>query len=204
MADNNYFQITYIIAAYLVGSITFGIIVEKIVNQGKKRLGKIDIPGAAGVYRQYGLGPSMLTFLLDALKGAAVASTGRILGLDVVIIAIAGLAVIVGHSWPVWFKFRGGVGLSTTCGVALVLVPDALGVTLIACVVACFIYIIFIVRYMKAKINVVFMSLASFFLPLLVWNDKWPVAYILLFTGAFIVIMVKGLLARTQFATEVN
>jgi glycerol-3-phosphate acyltransferase PlsY len=199
MTDNIYFQIPYIIAGYLLGSITFGIIVEKVVSRGQKKLGKIDVPGASGVYRQYGLGPSVLTFLLDALKGAVVASTGRILDLDVIVVAIACTAVITGHSWPAWFKFRGGVGLSTTCGIALVLVPEALGASLIACVVACLIYIIFIVRYMKAKVNVVFMSLASFFLPLFVWNYHRPVAYILLFTAAFLIIVIKGLLSKTEF-----
>jgi acyl-phosphate glycerol 3-phosphate acyltransferase len=199
MTENVYFQISFIIVSYLWGSILFGVVVERLFFEGKRRLGVVDIPGSSGVYRQYGMRAAVPTVLLDGMKGAAVAITGKALNLPTAVIAMAGLAVIAGHAWPVWFRFRGGVGLSATFGVAAVLAPAALCAAAAAAVVACFLFVFLLIKYMKTKINIIFMSCASFFLPWFAWIFKYPPLIILLFSATFLIIMVKGLLAKAEF-----
>jgi len=126
MVDTIYFKIIYVILAYLLGSVLFSYIMASIYGRGEKRdLYKIDRPGTAGAGRQFGVKAGAPTFIFDCGKGAAVVLIGKAIGLNDITIAAACIAVIVGHNWPVWFKFKGGGGLATGMGIAgaLFLIP---------------------------------------------------------------------------------
>ncbi|MCD4668919.1 MAG: glycerol-3-phosphate acyltransferase [Actinomycetia bacterium] len=127
MVDTIYFKIIYIIAGYMLGSVLFSYIMVKIYGRkdGIRDFSNIDRPGTAGAGRQYGLKAGLPTFIFDAGKGVAVVLVGQAIGLDQLVIAIACVAVMVGHNWPIWFKFRGGGGLATAMGIAgaLMLIP---------------------------------------------------------------------------------
>ena len=110
----------YVIAAivgYLAGSIPFGLILTKIAGAGDIRaIGSGNI-GATNVLRTGRKGLAAGTLLLDGLKGVAVVLLGATQSVDIA--AIAGLAAVIGHNFPVWLKFKGGKGVATTTGVLL-------------------------------------------------------------------------------------
>ena len=119
--------------------------------------------------RQYGVKAGAPTFLFDCGKGAAIVLTGKAIGLDDITIAIACVAVIVGHNWPVWFKFVGGGGLATSMGIAgaLMFIPFLifLGISLMVG----FTYKYTIGRTHKVNPNVVAGALGALLFPISIY-----------------------------------
>lgn len=113
-------------AAYLLGSIPFGLLVVKAGGGGDiRRQGSGNI-GAANVTRQTGRLAGACTLLLDALKGyAAVWLASHFLHGSARWMIAAGVAAVLGHVFPVWLKFRGGKGVATSLGVFLPIAPVA-------------------------------------------------------------------------------
>lgn len=106
-----------IAAAYLLGSIPFGLLLTRVTGAGDLRaIGSGNI-GATNVLRTGRKGLAAATLLLDLLKGAAAVWLARAFlpGSE----ALVALASVVGHCFPVWLRFRGGKGVATTMGVAL-------------------------------------------------------------------------------------
>ena len=117
-----------VIIAYLIGSIPFGYLIVRARGGGDVRETGSGGTGATNVSRRAGRVAGVLTLILDALKGAvAIVITTLILngGNTDWPIAAAAIAVIVGHIFPVWLKFRGGKGVATGAGVFLALAPLA-------------------------------------------------------------------------------
>ena len=113
------------IAAYLVGSISFALLVARrkgvdIYGEGSGN------PGATNVGRVIGKTEGRLVLLLDALKGALPYGVARLtLGAEDLWTAVAGVAAVVGHCLPVWHRFRGGKGAAPAAGVMIVAQPIA-------------------------------------------------------------------------------
>ena len=104
-------------AGYLLGSIPFGVLLTRLTGAGDLRSIGSGSTGATNVLRTGRKGLAAATLLLDLAKGFAavwLAAHYRI-GLP----ALAGLAAIIGHCFPVWLGFRGGKGVATLMGVAL-------------------------------------------------------------------------------------
>lgn len=110
-----------LVAAYLLGSIPFGVILTRLGGAGDlRRIGSGNI-GATNVLRTGRKGLAAATLLLDGAKGAVAVLLVRY-ALDLPDLAIlAGAAAFLGHLYPVWLKFRGGKGVATMLGVALAL-----------------------------------------------------------------------------------
>lgn len=105
------------IVGYFAGSIPFGLILTRLAGTGDIRdIGSGNI-GATNVLRTGRKGLAAATLLLDALKGVAVVLLGYTQSVDIA--AVAGLAAVVGHNFPVWLRFHGGKGVATTIGVLL-------------------------------------------------------------------------------------
>jgi acyl phosphate:glycerol-3-phosphate acyltransferase len=117
------------VAAYVIGSIPFGIILAKIFGGVDVRQAGSGNIGATNVARVAGPLPGILTLVLDAVKGAAaVWLAARFANESSFWMTIAGLAALVGHCFPVWLRFRGGKGVATAAGMFLALCwPAALG-----------------------------------------------------------------------------
>lgn len=119
----NYFFIA--LAAYLLGSISFAVIVSRLYGLPDPRTYGSNNPGATNVLRSGNKLAAALTLLGDALKGwIAVALASRaapILGLGEAAIAIAALFVFLGHLFPAFYQFKGGKGVATALGVLLAL-----------------------------------------------------------------------------------
>jgi glycerol-3-phosphate acyltransferase PlsY len=105
---------------YLLGSIPFGLLLAKAMGLGDLRaIGSGNI-GATNVLRTGNKKAAAATLLLDALKGvAAVLIVRQVAGIDAA--AIAGAMAVVGHSFPIWLKFKGGKGVATFLGIMLAL-----------------------------------------------------------------------------------
>ena len=114
-----------VVLAYLVGSIPFAWLFARQSGRGDlRRVGSGNL-GAANVARLAGILPGVVVALLDMSKGiVSVLIAERVSG-GATTPALAGLAAIVGHVYPVWLGFRGGKGVATACGVFLLLAPTA-------------------------------------------------------------------------------
>ncbi len=113
-------------AAYLLGSIPFGLLVGRAVKGiDVRQYGSGNI-GATNVFRVVGKKWGIFVFLLDALKGAsAILWPALILhqALSAPQMVVLGVTAILGHSFPVWLRFKGGKGVATSLGVFLAIVP---------------------------------------------------------------------------------
>ncbi|PWT89479.1 MAG: acyl-phosphate glycerol 3-phosphate acyltransferase [Proteobacteria bacterium] len=119
-------------AAYLLGSIPFGVIFAKVFSRGDVRTAGSGNIGATNVARVAGPLAGVLTLICDAGKGAAaVFLAQRATGSSATWMMIAAVAVVVGHCFPVWLNFKGGKGVATAAGVFAVLCPPAVLVALL-------------------------------------------------------------------------
>lgn len=119
MADFDIFA-TAALVGYGLGSVPFGMLLARLGGYGDiRRIGSGNI-GATNVLRTGNKALAFATFLLDASKGAGpVLLTGTLAepGIASSAAAVAGVAAVLGHNFPVWLKFRGGKGVATTLGV---------------------------------------------------------------------------------------
>lgn len=110
------------IIAYLLGSISTGLIVAKLHHGPNLREVGSKNTGASNVLRTMGLRNGLITFVGDCGKAALACAIGWwTLGQYGAL--LAGLMVILGHNWPVFFQFRGGKGVASSCGVMLICFP---------------------------------------------------------------------------------
>jgi glycerol-3-phosphate acyltransferase PlsY len=110
-----------VLAAYLVGSLSFAVIVSQLMGLNDPRSYGSKNPGATNVLRSGSKKAAILTLLLDAVKGwlpvALILTFGQPYGLGTGVAAVAGLAAFLGHLYPVFFGFKGGKGVATAVGV---------------------------------------------------------------------------------------
>ena len=110
-----------VLAAYLIGSLSFAVIVSRFMGLNDPRSYGSKNPGATNVLRSGNKLAAVATLLLDAVKGwlpmALVQWQGAAYGLGDGALAAVGLAAFVGHLYPVFFGFKGGKGVATAAGV---------------------------------------------------------------------------------------
>ncbi|MFH1347342.1 MAG: glycerol-3-phosphate 1-O-acyltransferase PlsY [Candidatus Margulisiibacteriota bacterium] len=182
-----------IISAYLLGSIPFGYIIPRIWNIDIRRYGSGNI-GATNVLRTIGPVAGTTVFILDLLKGAAAVLLAQQATQNPWLIILAGSAAVLGHTFPIFLRFKGGKGAATGLGFLLAVAPDIfLGALIVV------ILIVLITRYV---------SLASIITPILVtlafYILKRPLPYVLV-SGLISILItirhipnIKRLLARTE------
>jgi glycerol-3-phosphate acyltransferase PlsY len=120
-----------VLAAYLLGSVPFGVLVARALGgTDPRQVGSGNI-GAANVLRTLGRGAAAITLLGDLGKGAAAVGLGRWWGGSSRALAGIALAAVVGHLYPVFLGFRGGKGVATALGVVLAAMPGVGGVLLL-------------------------------------------------------------------------
>ncbi|MGM9484086.1 glycerol-3-phosphate 1-O-acyltransferase PlsY [Roseateles sp. NT4] len=123
------------LAGYLIGSLSFAVIISRAMGLSDPRSYGSGNPGATNVLRSGNKAAAILTLVFDALKGyfpvLAVLIWGPRFGLGEGTAALVGLAAFLGHLWPVFFRFQGGKGVATAAGVIFGLNP-LLGVATLA------------------------------------------------------------------------
>ena len=122
-----FYPVLATLAAYLVGSLSFAVIVSRAMSLKDPRTYGSHNPGATNVLRSGSRAAAILTLLLDALKGylpvVLVSGYGERWGLGEGTVALVALAAFLGHLWPVLFRFQGGKGVATAAGVLLGINP---------------------------------------------------------------------------------
>ena len=116
------FNVSAVIAAYLIGSLSFAVIVSKYYGMDDPRTYGSGNPGATNVLRSGKKKAAALTLLGDALKGLVAVVLARCLQ-DALNLSDIAIAALVGHMWPLFFGFKGGKGVATALGVLLALSP---------------------------------------------------------------------------------
>ena len=116
-------------AAYLLGSIPNGLLIARLKGIDLQKVGSGNI-GATNVFRCVGKSWGIAAFVLDAVKGFVPAFVfPRLMEAAPPWMGLAcGLAAVAGHNWPVWLKFKGGKGVSTSAGMLLGIAPAAVGI----------------------------------------------------------------------------
>ncbi|MBI3157863.1 MAG: glycerol-3-phosphate 1-O-acyltransferase PlsY [Burkholderiales bacterium] len=161
--------IAAIVAAYLVGSLSFAVIVSRAMGLADPRSYGSGNPGATDVLRSGSRAAALATLALDALKGyvpvVLALVFGARLGLGETTVALVGLAAFVGHLWPVFFRFQGGKGVATAAGVLLALNPWLGAATLATWVIVAAFF-----RY--ASLAAIVAAAFAVFYQLLIWGAE--------------------------------
>jgi acyl phosphate:glycerol-3-phosphate acyltransferase len=183
-----------IVAAYLLGSIPFALVLaRRWSGRDLRRIGSGNL-GAANALRASGVKAGVAVAILDMLKGALSVMIAERLSGSAAAPAAAGVAAIVGHIYPVWLRFRGGKGVATACGVFAVLTPFAVPPAL-----AMFAAIVWITRYVSLG-----SVAASIALPAIAYAIDSPLPVVAAACGAsaLIVFRHRANLVRVRAGTE--
>jgi len=187
-----------LVVSYLLGSIPFGYIIGKFYGKDITKEGSGNI-GATNAFRLLGTGPGILAFILDLLKGTVAIliayklSYGQVSNLSLYLIA-AGACAILGHSFSIFMKFRGGKGVAVGLGVLLGLAP---GVFIICALWA--VLVIAITRYVAAA-SITGATLATFLMFL--FGKPQTLSFFLLAVNILIIIKHKDNITRIINGTE--
>jgi glycerol-3-phosphate acyltransferase PlsY len=185
-----------VVIAYLLGSIPFGYLIVRLKTGGDIRASGSGNIGATNVLRTTGRLPGILTLLLDFAKGyLAVWLASRLTGGNAVWDSLSAVAVLLGHGYPVFLRFKGGKAVASTLGAFLFLTPSA-----IAAVTLVFVVAVGLTRFISLG-----SILAAGLFPLAVWliaHPPFPVIFASLFAGAFIVYRHRDNIRRLRDGTE--
>lgn len=192
-----------VIAAYLIGSLSFAVIVSRAMGLSDPRSYGSGNPGATNVLRSGSKVAALLTLLLDAFKGwlpvALVHALGAPYGLGVGTEALVGLAAFLGHLFPVYFGFKGGKGVATSAGVLLAFAPW-LGVATIAT----WLIIAVFFRYssLAASIAAIFAPAYYFLGDGIAWTLQPPIFWAIVIMALLLLERHRGNLGRLMSGTE--
>ena len=121
------YSVLAVLAAYLIGSVSFAVVVSRVMGLADPRSYGSRNPGATNVLRTGNKTAAVLTLLGDAAKGLVAVLIAKALaarfGFGDGTIALVALAVFLGHLFPVFYRFEGGKGVATAAGVLLALHP---------------------------------------------------------------------------------
>jgi glycerol-3-phosphate acyltransferase PlsY len=182
-------SIAAIVLSYLLGSISFSVLLAKAIRGIDIRQHGSGNAGATNTLRILGKGPAIAVLLLDVIKGIAAVGIGIWLSDGSPwIAAFSGIAAIAGHNWPLYFHFRGGKGIATAIGV---LVSLAFLPALYAGIIA--ILSIVLTRYVSLG-SLIFVALTPVFILIL------PGYSMSIFWGSLIICLFAFWRHRTNIA----
>ena len=172
---NVWMPVAVLVASYLVGSLSFAVIVSRLMGLNDPRSYGSKNPGATNVLRSGSKKAAILTLLLDAFKGwlpvALVLAYGPEHGAGAALAAWAGLAAFLGHLYPVFFGFAGGKGVATAVGVVV-----GVNASLALAVVLSFAILLFFSRYVSLASMVAAVFAPAFYLfgDGVAWQASFP------------------------------
>lgn len=156
-------------AAYLAGSLSFAVLVSRLMGLADPRTYGSGNPGATNVLRSGNRAAAVLTLALDALKGYLPVVVALLLApqlsLSGLAVALVGLAAFVGHLWPVFFAFKGGKGVATAAGVLLAFNPVLGAATLGS-------WVLMAVFFRYSSLAAIVAAVFAPFFQLLVWGAQ--------------------------------
>ena len=116
-------EIIITLIAYLIGSVSFGILSSKLFNIADPRTMGSKNPGATNVMRQGNKIAAIFTLLGDMLKATILLLIAKFYGASDSLIVLMALAVLLGHVYPIYYQFKGGKGVATALGILLGISP---------------------------------------------------------------------------------
>lgn len=183
-----------VILAYLLGSIPFGLLIAKAHGKDLRSIGSCNI-GATNVSRALGRKWAYVCFVLDVLKGMvpmlSIKFIAKPAGVVMLLLwLVVGCAAIIGHIFPIYIKFKGGKGVSTSFGVALGLWPYYTICALFAITV--WVVVVLIWRYVSLASIVASVSFPLVLILAVIIKQNWELISLwpLLITAAAIPLMV--------------
>ena len=200
---STFYPVLAAIAAYFAGSLSFAVIVSKLMGLNDPRTFGSKNPGATNVLRSGNKSAAILTLVLDALKGyipvALVQWFGKDYGLSDGTVAMVGIAAFLGHLYPVFFKFKGGKGVATALGVVFG-VHWALGLLCIAS----FAIIVYFFRWVSlaSLVAAAFAPVAYLFGDRVLWSADKYITLMLFVMAMFLMYRHGANLTRLIKGTE--
>ena len=158
-------QLLIIVFAYLVGSISTGIIISRFFNLPDPRTMGSKNPGATNVMRTGNKKAAIFTLVGDLLKATFVLLIASNLGFDGYTIIFVSLAVLIGHIFPIYYNFRGGKGVATAVGILI-----TLNFKLALIVVCIWIFVFLIFRY--SSLAAIVASISAPLIGIFILNDQ--------------------------------
>lgn len=110
-------NVIYLLFSYLIGAISFGIVMSHIFSLPDPRTIGSKNPGATNVLRTGKKLPALLTLLGDALKGALTVGLAQYFELSSLMVGLIAIATLIGHVFPIYYNFKGGKGVATAAGI---------------------------------------------------------------------------------------
>jgi glycerol-3-phosphate acyltransferase PlsY len=196
-------QVGVVLASYLLGSLSFAVIVSRLMGLNDPRSYGSKNPGATNVLRSGSKKAAILTLLLDAFKGwlpvALVLAYGPEHGAGAGLAALAGLAAFLGHLYPVFFGFAGGKGVATAVGVVL-----GVNGSLALAVVLSFAIVLFFSRYVSlaSMVAAVFAPVFYLFGDGVAWQASLPEVFSLAVMALLLVWRHRENIDRLMAGTE--
>lgn len=182
-----------LVAGYLFGSIPFGLIIAKIYQINLRDIGSGN-PGATNMFRAAGWVPGSVVLILDALKAFIPTYMAMTLLPQASIHILVGLTTIIGHSFPIFAKFKGGKGAASGLGILLALSP----------IIFCILFITaFLIIYITRYVSVATLA-ACILAPALFYVFNLPPAYTVFVSIISILIIYrhKSNIKRLMSGTE--
>lgn len=184
--------VTLLIFAYLIGSIPFGLVIGKLLyKKDIRQFGSGNI-GTTNAFRAFGKAGGSLVFVCDMLKGMIPVLLATALGISWHPLLFGGMAIL-GHSFPIFLKFKGGKAVATSFGVVLAYHPIF---ALIA--IASF----FISLYITSMVSFSSIFAVAFALILSLWYQDWVLTLVTLLVFILIVVRHKDNIKRIRQGTE--
>lgn len=187
--------ILYTVLSYLLGAIPFGLLIAKTRGVDIRKEGSGNI-GATNVFRCVGKGWGIFSFILDVLKGYIPAHFfAQFAGVNPEYGVLFGIAAILGHTFPVYLKFKGGKGVATSAGMLLGIAPIAVGVGFV-----CWVVCMFLTRYVSLSSMV-----ASVAVAITIWvrgEDGLVVNVALTFLSVLVIWLHRSNIKRLMTGTE--
>lgn len=121
-------NVIYIFLSYLIGAISFGILISQFFSLPDPRTVGSKNPGATNVLRAGKKWAALFTLLGDALKGVLTVGLAQYFGFSPLMVAIIAIATLMGHIFPMYYHFKGGKGVATAAGI-LFMFSWAMGLT---------------------------------------------------------------------------
>jgi glycerol-3-phosphate acyltransferase PlsY len=166
-----------VLLAYLLGSLSFAILLSRLSGGPDPRASGSGNPGATNMLRVAGKKLALLTLLGDLLKGLLPVLVAYLLGLDIQQQAWVGLAAVVGHLYPLYFRFKGGKGVATAAGMLLGLYPPAAMLALTAWALT---------FYLTRTSSLASLIATPLTLPLLAWQQPAALLPMCVLTGLIV------------------
>ena len=183
-----------LILSYLLGSIPNGLIFGKLIwNKDLRQFGSGNI-GATNAWRVIGKQAGILIFLLDFLKGAISVMLAKIFVGSALVMVAAGLLAIIGHTFSIFLKLRGGKGVATGLGVIAVMMPKVTAIVFLTWLI-----IFLVTRYVSVA-----SIIAAALTPILAIIFDEPIEFIILglMAAAFIIFRHKENILRLKQGRE--